>query len=553
MFKWENHAPDRPESVLWDVVIVGAGMGGSVLALTLARQGLKVLVIERGVPVSPFPGAPRGSRLRRFLRPEIAIADLAARARWNRRISVRRGGRKVEFYPPMGNGPGGSSAIYGAALERLRREDFGPSGGEGLDAARLPNAWPIDYDSFMPFYARAEQLLGVRGTADPSDPDDNSKLEAPPPLSERDREFFASFQAAGLAPYRLHVGIDYKPGCMECIGSLCPRDCKSDGLSRALKPALAEYGAKLLTGVTVNRVGTSGYAIDHVTGHIDGREATFRGRVIVLAAGALNTPLILLNSVSDRWPDGVGNANGMVGRGLMFHVSDIFALWPEGKPNPVGPAKTLSSRALNVVDGLKLGCVQSMAARVSASQVSEFVVGLFERNLPFRIPLLKLVAMAAAIIGGRMFRDAGLFSTIVEDFAYSTNRLVADPAAPSGFAIDYANSKELSFRAAKMRKLLRRRLAKHRLVFISGGDTLNYGHPSGTCRFGLSPATSVLTPENHVRGADTLFVADASFFPSCGGINPGLTIAANALRLGEIIGRRIGLEASVDASARIEG
>ena len=92
-----------------------------------------------------------------------------------------------------------------------------------------------------------------------------------------------------------------------------------------------------------------------------------------------------------------------------------------------------------------------------------------------------------------------------------------------------------------MRKLIKRRLAPYWSIFLSNSDNLNlnYGHPSGTCRFGKSPETSVLTPENKVRGVENLYVADASFFPSSGGINPALTIAANALRVADIIGQRL--------------
>jgi len=97
-------------------------------------------------------------------------------------------------------------------------------------------------------------------------------------------------------------------------------------------------------------------------------------------------------------------------------------------------------------------------------------------------------------------------------------------------------------RRSLMRKLIKRRLARSRTLFVSSGDNLNYGHPSGTCRFGGSAETSVLTPENEVRGVKSLYVADASFFPTSGGINPALTVAANALRVADIIGRRVMLD-----------
>lgn len=538
VFEWDDYRPDTPEDTLWDVVIVGAGMGGSFLGWSLAQQGLSVLFLERGRPLNPSAEIIKTTRLQRLLRPESVAVELAARGVWNRRITVTRNGRTASFFAPIGNGPGGSSVVYGAVLERFRREDFAAAD-QSVDPDLLPNGWPIDYDDFIPYYRRAEELLGIRGTPDPTDPDDDSNLRTPPPLSERDSHLFETFTAAGLSPYRLHVGIDYKPNCVECQGMPCPADCKAGAANRALRPALVSHKAKLLTGFVVDRLGASGGTIDHLVGRCEDRELKIRARIVVLAAGALNTPLILLRSISERWPTGVGNESGMIGRGLMFHGSEYFAIWPTRKVDSLGPGKTLSSRAMNTVDGRKLGSFQSVGTPVYPTLISDFMMAILERLIPFRIPLLRLGTLAAAIFGGWLFKRAALFATIVEDFAYRDNRVVVDPSAPSGLKILYNNTKDLTFRISMLRDIIRRRLPKHRTLFLSSGDYLNYGHPSGTCRFGQSPATSVLTPENRVHGVDNLYVVDASFFPSCGGVNPSLTIVANALRVAEIIGTRL--------------
>lgn len=541
MFQWKDYSPDAPENTLWDVVIVGAGMGGSVLGWSLARHNLGVLFLERGRPVSPFSGTSKQRRLRRWLWPKNTIAaDLAALGRWNRPITASRDGRNVEFYAAMGNGPGGSSAIYGAALERLRREDFAAANHEELRPKPLPNGWPINYDDFIPYYLQAEALFGVRGTVDPTDPDDNSVLRPPPPLSEQDSHFFDCFEADGLKPYRLHVGIDYRPGCVECLNVLCPRDCKAEGASRALKPALMEHNAKLLVDFEVERLETTDDQIKHVIGRLHDQNIVIRATIVVLAAGALNTPVILLNSIAERWPYGIGNDNGLVGRGLMFHVSELFALWPKKKVSSVGPAKTLSTRAMNVVDGAKLGGIQSLGGKPTPPYIYGYIMGIFESNLRFKIPLMNVAAKVAAYVGSWIFRHAAIFATIMEDFAYHENRVISDRSAPSGFSIAYVGTKELFDRTSLMRKLIRRRLKQHRMIFLTTGDNLNYGHPSGTCRFGDSPETSVLTPDNKVRGVSNLYIADASFFPSCGGTNPGLTVAANALRVADIIRQNLG-------------
>ena len=520
MFDWKDYRPEKPEDTLWDVVIVGAGMGGSVLGWSLARKNLNILFLERGLPADPFSAAPRVGY-------------------WDKKFSIFRGDRSVELQPYLGNGPGGSTSIYGAALERFRREDFVATGHEGLDPAPMPADWPIAYDDFISYYRDAEDLFRVCGTVDPADPDDNSVLRPPPPLSERDQHLFDSFEAAGLAPYRLHVGIDYKPGCAECLGILCPRDCKSDATNRALKPALVNHQARLLCGFEVEQLEEAENQIKYVVGRLGPDKLKIRGRVIVLAAGALQTPVILKNSISERWPTGVGNDFDLVGRGLMFHISEIFALWPTRKFPSVGSARAISSRAMNVVDGRKIGGIQSMAAGVHPFHVSTVAMEMIERKVPFKIPFVKVPVMAAAVLSASIIRRAALFSTIVEDFPYHDNRVVPDHGSPSGFSIVYVNSKELDARASIMRALVKLRLAPHRSLFLPLGDNLNYGHPSGTCRFGKEPSSSVLSPDNRVHGVPNLYVVDSSFFPSSAGINPSLTVAANSLRVAEIIARRL--------------
>jgi choline dehydrogenase-like flavoprotein len=107
--------------------------------------------------------------------------------------------------------------------------------------------------------------------------------------------------------------------------------------------------------------------------------------------------------------------------------------------------------------------------------------------------------------------------------------------------IKYQRTKELTSRFAMMRRLLRSRLARHRPFSLTGPEILNFGHPSGTCRFGSDPTISVLNPnpENQVHGISNLYVVDASFLPSSSAANPSLAVAANALRVAERIARRL--------------
>ena len=539
LFSWDKFSPTDSQDQLWDVIVIGAGMGGGTLGYDLARRGLKVLFLERGNAPTVFPKSFEEGRMKRILGLERPEDRLTAMGRWPRRLTIMKDGKGVDFLAPMGAGPGGSSAIYGAGLERMRRVDFSASTHPDEQPKPIRDDWPISYDDFKKYYEKAEGLFDVVGTRDPDDPDDDTSLIPPPPLSHRDQDFFDSFEALGMKPYRVHVGIAYRPGCRECIGLPCPTDCKADGSSKALCPAVRDHGAKIILNCEVERLETTDGRVTAVSARTPTSILKLRGRVIAVAAGALCTPLLLKKSTSTKWPNGLGNQNDLVGRCLMFHASDLIALWPRKRLNSAGPRKTLSTRAFYSVDGRKFGSLQSLGLPVSHGAIFDFLMGRIERS-SLRIPLARPATRAVSMIAARYFKQACVFATIIEDFPYITNRVVPDATRPSGFYIEYTKSRELSERIAKMRDMLKSALAIHKPWILTGDDNLNMGHPSGTCRFGDDPTTSVLDPNNKVWDLENLYVADASFFPSSAGANPALTVAANALRVAESIATQLG-------------
>lgn len=535
LFNWDSYAPEAPAETFWDAIVVGAGMGGSTLGYALARKGMKVLFVERGAAQMHFPASLQEGRWKRVLGLERHEDRLSAMGRWSKPLTIMRKGQPLHFMAPMGSGPGGSSAIYGAGLERMRRVDFAASDHQGPDAERVTDEWPVSYDEFRPYYSAAEALFNVAGTPDPDDPDDDTSLAAPPALSARDRHFFESFESVGMKPYRVHVGIGYRDKCRECIGLPCPTDCKADGSSKALWPAVVQYGAKVLLNCEVQHLEASNGRVTAVIAKSPAGMVKLRGLVVVLAAGALATPVLLRKSESDESPNGLGNHNDIVGRCLMFHASDLIALWPRKNADSRGPQKTLSSRAFYSINGRKFGSFQSLGLPVSQGVIYDFLMSRLERFSSRKIPLASLGVRFTSIVAAAYFNRACVFATILEDFPYLNNRVVADSSRPSGFQIEYVKSPELSERIATMRSMIKSSLAAHKPWILTGDDNLNMGHPSGTCRFGTNPSTSVLDPNNKVWGVKNLYVADASFFPSSGGANPALTVAANALRLADPI------------------
>src|ERR1035441_8897693 len=161
LFNWDEFSPADSERQLWDVIVIGAGMGGGTLGYDLARRGLKVLFLERGSAPTLFPKSFEEGRLKRILGLERPEGRLTAMGRWPHRLTIMKDGKGVDFLAPMGAGPGGSSAIYGAGLERMRRVDFSASTHPGEDPQPIKDDWPVSYDEFRKHYEKAEALFGV--------------------------------------------------------------------------------------------------------------------------------------------------------------------------------------------------------------------------------------------------------------------------------------------------------------------------------------------------------------------------------------------------------
>lgn len=512
---------------VWDVIVIGTGIGGGLAGRRLAERGLNVLFVEKG---------PLGHRAEgQVLNDDVSDYRVRqSRGFWPTPIEVRiDGGRADRFFGPLGSGVGGSSVFYAAATERPERHDL-----ESTNALPHPSGgWPVGYDAFSPWFAEAERLLSVRGSADPL-----SEIPAPalaaPPLSEAEAGLFRDLEAAGLHPYRAHEALARVPGCTDCLGRKCPRPCKMDGRSAGVEPALATGKAFLLADCTVEELIERGGRIAELRVRAAGQEHRLRSDMVVLAAGALQSPGLLLRSTASH-AEGCANSSGWVGRGLMFHLSEMFALWPRRGSPAVGATRTLSFRDLYVQNGQRLGLVQSMGVAADAGRIAGHLKGILSRTPLRRLPGLGVALTVTARIGALVFGNATVLVGIMEDLAYPENRVRPHPDDPEVPQIDYRISDELKARRALFRRSIRARLRRQRKLFLTFGPTLNFGHPCGTLRFGTDPATSVLDPDCKAHDLDNLYVADASFMPSSMGVNPSLTIAANALRVAERIVARM--------------
>lgn len=528
-----SYQPENPAGKEWDVVIIGTGMGGATIGHALAQRGRRVLFLEKGRLL--FDADERGDG-RMPLDPDDSPEGRLARGWWPTPIRGDTSFGRLEFFAPMGCVVGGTSALYAAQLERFTPPDFAPREHHPrAQGAALPEAWPISYEELVPHYRRAERLYNVCGTPDPLNPDPESPLRAPPPLSPRDQQLYDSFSRIGLHPYQAHIGYDFSEGCMECGGAMCPRRCKRDAGTTCLLPALQSHGAKILAECDVVRLEADQARVTRIVARWRGEELALRANTVVLAAGAFNSPVILLRSTSPAWPDGIGNRTGLVGRNLMLHASDFVAIRPEHPASEEGPKKAMAMNDFYVYDGRKLGAFQSVGIPVSPNYVGYYLRSTMKGQSRAVRALAKPAIMGMSYAGAAYWDNAAIFATILEDLPYHDNRVVLDPNAPNGFRYEYQYPDELRERNRFFRRALAERLAPHRVAVLTTDNNLNYGHVCGTCRFGYDPAESVLDPNNKVHDVDNLYVVDASFFPTSSGTNPSLTIAANALRVAEII------------------
>jgi choline dehydrogenase-like flavoprotein len=514
----------------WDVIVIGAGLGGGVCGRTLAEAGLSVLFVEKG------PATPRRAENNQ----DCGYDDPFARQMygcWPRPVEATVNGTRTVGWGAQGVGVGGTSVFYAAAMEQPERHDF-----ESVpDLPHPTGGWPVGYDAFAPWYARARGIMAVNGGQDPLGAE-VEPLAPPPALAPRDDALGQALRAAGLHAYRAHLAIRQLDGCAECIGRKCPRDCKMDGRSAGVLPAVATGRAAVLDGAEALALLGEPGRVRHLRIRWNDAEHLLQARVFVLAGGSLSSPRLLLASAAEHWPAGCANSSGLVGRGLMFHINERIAIWPprSAPPSSPGPLKAFSMRDLYRHGPDRLGLFQSLGLPADYGNILYVLHQRYDtsplRRLSLGRELLRVPAMTAAWLLG----DARVFAGIIEDLPDDQNRVLHDPARPDTIIYEYRMADELMARRQRFRRLLKERLKGVRSMWLNHWPELNVAHPCGTLRFSDDPRRGVLDADCKAHDLDNLYVADASFMPSSTGVNPGLTIVANALRVGTTLAQRLG-------------
>jgi choline dehydrogenase-like flavoprotein len=526
------------ERVVWDVIVVGTGMGGGLLGYRLASSGRKVLFVEKGR--STLPGTPGTIRAAmpelaepRAYRSKSTYYDALARAgRTTDEIEDVSGRFSRRFVPFIGSGTGGSSALYGMVCEQFFAGDFTPRQNfRDPGDSTVPEAWPVSYDQMRPWYAEAEKLLGVRGQRDPLRLDAAEvALPAAPPFSPDNQAVVNYLAGRGLHPYHLPMACDYTDDCATCQTYLCPQSCKNDAARNGVLPAVTEHGAHLLAECRVVRLDADRTQVQSVICQRRNDMLALKGKVVVLAAGALVTPVLLLNSRSGDWPRGLANGSDWVGRNLMRHLLDPIEIWPDPGHQTTAANKEIGLNDFYFWEGQKYGTVQSFGAIPPMEWLT---------NRPgWRGKALHLMSPAIRQTYQRFVIGGLVLAAMTEDLPYLDNRVLpSNQPSLDGrqrLRIQYRlHPSEIERRTAFLAQLKEVLAPFRRMSLGNGKDNANLGHVCGTCRFGTDPRTSVLNAQNRAHELDNLYVVDTSFFPSSAGLNPSLTVAANALRVAE--------------------
>ncbi|BBY00498.1 GMC oxidoreductase [Mycobacterium seoulense] len=524
------------ERGVWDVIVVGTGMGGGTLGYSLARSGRRVLFVEKGR--STLPGAPGTIRASM---PEVA-ERVACRSAETYYAALTRSGRSTDevedisarsprrFVPFLGSGTGGSSSLYGMVCERFFARDFAPRQHfRNPGDSTVPEAWPVTYDEMRPWYAAAEKLLGVRGEPDPLRPEAaDAGLPAAPPFSAENQPLVDYLAGRGLHPYHLPMACDYTEECSTCQSYLCSQSCKNDAGRNCVLPAVTDHGAHLLPECRVVRLEADRTKVTQVICESPSGTLALKAEVVVLAAGALVTPVLLLNSRSADWPRGLANGSDLVGRNLMRHLVDMVEIWPQPDVRMMGANKEIGLNDFYFWEGQKYGTVQSFGS-MPPLEIMTSTPGWRARALRLMNPVVRR--------GYERFFNGGLvLAAIMEDLPYLDNRVLQsdrpDVDGRQRLRLQYRlHPNEIDRRAVFLRQL-KEVLEPFRKITLRGAeDNKAVAHVCGTCRFGDDPASSVLDRHNRAHEVENLYVVDSSFFPSSAGLNPSLTIAANALRV----------------------
>ena len=509
----------------YDLIIVGSGAGGGTLTYRLAASGKRILLLERGVYV------PREKE-----NWDSYAVEVENRYHIKEPWYDRHGN---EFHAGTHYFVGGNTKFYGAALIRLRKQDFGQVAHHG----GVSPAWPIAYEDLEPYYTQAEHLYQVHGLrgSDPTEPPASTPYNHPPLSHEpRIQQLVDDLRRIGHRPFHMPVGVmldEQNPRksrcirCDTCDGFPCLVYAKADAQVVCVDAALEHPNVTLLTDAYVSRLETSPSGREVTKVHVErnGVAESYSADIVVVSCGAINSAALLLRSANDRHPRGLANGSDVVGRHYMCHLNSML-LAVSRDPNPTRFQKTWGLNDFYFPSGdwaYPMGHI-SMIGKTDANTL--------RAGAPRIAPGWTLEKMADHTLS---------FWLTSEDLPDRENRVTVDRDGRITLAYTPNNDEAHRRLIAKLEGMLKDIRCHDYLIplnaYIPARIPLaGVAHQNGTVRFGRDSKTSALDIHCKAHDLDNLYVVDGSFFPSSCAVNPALTIMANALRVGDHLRERLG-------------
>ncbi|MFO1266977.1 MAG: GMC family oxidoreductase [Rubrivivax sp.] len=544
-------APEADDADTVDVLIIGAGAAGAAVAWSLAETRMRIVCLEQGGWMRPeaYPSTRRDWE-------QLAVREFATSP------NVRR---LPEDYPvndadsPIAvlnfNGVGGSTVLYAAHFPRLHPSDFRTRTLDGVG-----DDWPLDYATLEPWFALNDRMMGVAGLAgDPAYPP--HELPLPPvPMGSAGETMARAFNRLGWHWWPSEIAIatrDYE-GRAACANlGPCLTGCAKGAKASTdvtYWPAALRAGVELRTHCRVREieVGDDDRATGVVYFDEQGRERRQRAHVVILACNGVGTARLLLNSTSARFPEGLANRSGLVGKNLMLH--------------PWGMVRGVFDGGDGGEDSGKSGRLQSHLGPNSVSIWSQQFYETdtsrgFVRGYNLQITRSQGVVTTARYLHGhaalpwgsehhrelrRHFGNMIGVGVCCEDLPEECNRVTLDPVLKDSHGIP---APKVTYRLGEnTQRMLAHGVERAKEALAEAGAThtraeaplrMTGWHLLGTARMGRDPQRSVVNEWGRSHDVKNLFIVDGSVFVTGGGVNPTATIQAVALHVADTMKQRL--------------
>ena len=522
-----------------DVLIIGAGASGATAAWNLAETKMRIVCLEQGGWTNPANYPTTGRDWESRAQSDFSINPNRRQQPGDYPVNDDDSPIKIANF----NGVGGGTVLYAGHYPRFHPSDFKVKSLDGV-----ADDWPIDYGDLEPFYAENDRITGVSGLAgDPAYPAKQS-LMPPLPMGKSGQKLAEGFNQLGWHWWPSDSAIATQPynGRDQCINlGACIYGCAQGAKASTditYWPEAVRAGVELRTWCRVKEinVGDDGLASGVTYFDEDGVEQFQPAHVVIMACNGVGTPRILLNSVSEQFPDGLANSSGLVGKNLMLHpYASIQGVFEEPLDGYRGPHDSIWSQEFYET-GEERDFIRGFTYETTRGRglVATALTGVHSGRIPWGAGHHDAYRKLHNRIAGMV--------AICEDLPEEHNTVTLDPSIKDAqgipapkmtYSISDNSQKMLDFAVARATETLRAAGATDVIIespLASGG-----WHLMGTARMGKDPQKSVVNEWGRSHDVKNLFIVDGSIFVTSAGVNPTRTIQTLALYITDQIKKRL--------------